>query len=664
MFADQESILRCKQNFLATGLLSQSNLIRKEIAESWQRSKSSSVNPGMRILPAPPPLEQTKHLLNDFIKAENRKSYDYFESKHNLLSAYGAAVYYVGTDLNIYGRYGNPDLLAELRALNLRFGANLAEPRIGTNAAALAAATMGEAWVSGHEHYIEALRPYVCAATVIYLDNSPIIADKFPSFAMLIVPLSKFTPSVKAFFNFILQNDKSRGHIKTSLERYLKDLYLEQYFGQDGSFFLFLDTQGCIVYCNSSFFDLFQLDYKQVIDKPLNVIFPELQAALSHLDFTKPIPLAEISFDSLPQGKNNFLMECKAIKKDSGNIGMIITLSNSRKFEPIINQAANYRGRYTFHNLLGKNKSFINTKALALKAANSPSNLLIVGESGTGKELFAHSIHNASVRRNNPFVSINCGAIPKELIGSELFGYSEGAFTGARKGGAKGKFELADGGTIFLDEIGEMPLDMQSVLLRVLEDKIVTRLGSTKQTLIDVRLIAATNQDIPKLVEEGKFRLDLYYRLNVFRLDMIPLRERPEDIPLLIDNFLEQFSHSFQKNVTGVANDVIELLQSYNWPGNIRQLRNIIERSVNITDSSQISLEDLPVDFLKLTGKKTTPQGENPSFSKMNQNHKLQERQLIERLMMKHNGNKTMVAQEMGLSRQALYRKLEKMSLT
>lgn len=205
---------------------------------------------------------------------------------------------------------------------------------------------------------------------------------------------------------------------------------------------------------------------------------------------------------------------------------------------------------------------------------------------------------------------------------------------------------------------------MQSVLLRVLEDKIVTRLGSTKQTLIDVRLIAATNQDIPKLVEEGKFRLDLYYRLNVFRLDMIPLRERPEDIPLLIDNFLEQFSHSFQKNVTGVANDVIELLQSYNWPGNIRQLRNIIERSVNITDSSQISLEDLPVDFLKLAGKKTPPQGENPSFSKMNQNHKLQERQLIERLMMKHNGNKTMVAQEMGLSRQALYRKLEKMSLT
>ena len=229
--------------------------------------------------------------------------------------------------------------------------------------------------------------------------------------------------------------------------------------------------------------------------------------------------------------------------------------------------------------------------------ANTPATVLLTGESGVGKEVFAKAIHNLSDRKDKPFIKINCAAIPEDLLESELFGYEKGAFTGATTT-KKGKFELADGGTIFLDEIGDMPLLLQSKLLRVLQEKEIERLGGSKPIKVDVRIIAATNKDLEKMVREGTFREDLYYRLNVIQIHIPPLRERREDIPVLIYYFLDKFNKMYGKNLS-ISDELVETLTSYDWPGNIRQLQNTIERMVILAKNPVLTEEDLPVDIKK-----------------------------------------------------------------
>lgn len=232
----------------------------------------------------------------------------------------------------------------------------------------------------------------------------------------------------------------------------------------------------------------------------------------------------------------------------------------------------------TFENIIGRSRSIVHVKNLALRAAATDSTVLIVGESGTGKELFAQAVHNASRRGNKPLVSINCAAIPTELLEAELFGYDEGAFTGAKKGGKKGKFELANGGTLFLDEIGDMPLPMQAKLLRVMQDKTVEHIGGEKGQTCDVRIIAATNKQLEDMVEQGTFRDDLYYRLNVICLEVPPLRERKEDIGEIVDYLVPGVCHKLGIPLKNFSPEALALLRAYPWPGNIRELINVIEQ--------------------------------------------------------------------------------------
>lgn len=227
-------------------------------------------------------------------------------------------------------------------------------------------------------------------------------------------------------------------------------------------------------------------------------------------------------------------------------------------------------------------------------AAQTPSNVLITGESGTGKELFAQAIHNASDRRNGPFVAINCGALPKSLIESELFGYEGGTFTGARREGCAGKFELANGGTIFLDEIGDMPFDVQVALLRVLQSHEVSRLGSSKTIKVDVRVISATNKDLLAAIDNNQFRSDLYYRLNVFGIAIPPLRERAGDVRLLADYFLQKYTSFSGHCLSGFTEAAYALLEEYEWRGNIRELENAVERAVYLTSEGRIGAECFP----------------------------------------------------------------------
>jgi len=248
--------------------------------------------------------------------------------------------------------------------------------------------------------------------------------------------------------------------------------------------------------------------------------------------------------------------------------------------------------------MLGKSPAISRIKEMVKRLSQSRSTILITGETGTGKGLLARATHHESLRSRGPFVPVNCASIPETLFESELFGYEEGAFTGAKKGGKPGRFELAEGGTLFLDEIGEMPLHMQVKLLNVLQDHALQRVGSITITPIDVRIIAASNQDLDTMVREKKFRADLFYRLNVIPMDLPPLWDRKEDIPILATTFLKESNHNTGKDISRFSARVMEAFQNHDWPGNIRELQNIIEYSVNMENSNTITMGSLPIRFL------------------------------------------------------------------
>ena len=295
----------------------------------------------------------------------------------------------------------------------------------------------------------------------------------------------------------------------------------------------------------------------------------------------------------------------------------------------------------------------------AKKIADSRSGILILGESGTGKELFAQAIHNYSDRREEPFVALNCGAIPKSLIEAELFGYEEGAFTGAKTSGNPGKFEIADGGTLFLDEIGEMPLDMQTRLLRIIEEGTVSRVGSTKEFVVDVRIIAASNKDLKEEVEQGNFRKDLYYRLNVLPLMLPSLRQRKDDIPILINYFMKRISKRLNKRPYDLTEAQMQQLMNYEWPGNIRELENFVELIINAeTLPAGIPQENIPAEnnlpslFEQLRPDESEWESKDITLSEM-------EKKLILHTLKKYNGNISLSAKALGISRNTLYRSIE-----
>ncbi len=310
--------------------------------------------------------------------------------------------------------------------------------------------------------------------------------------------------------------------------------------------------------------------------------------------------------------------------------------------------------KYILDAIIGESPVISSLKRLIEKAAASDSTVLIQGESGVGKEIVAQAIHNISSRSKNPFVAINCAAVPELLLESELFGYEEGAFTGARKGGKPGKFELADGGTILLDEIGDLPLNMQAKLLRVVQEKEFERVGGTRVIRFDVRVIAATNKDLRKLTAEGKFRIDLFYRLNVLPLYVSPLRERKDDIPLLIGHFIEKISR--EKNISPriISEEAMELLLKYNWPGNVRELENIIERALFLTEGTVVRPESLP-PHIQALGK----DGTTNEFRPMKDAVKEVERRLVVEALQRTNNNKVMAAKLLGITRVTLYQKMK-----
>lgn len=353
-------------------------------------------------------------------------------------------------------------------------------------------------------------------------------------------------------------------------------------------------------------------------------------------------------------GPRRCLVTAKPIKDDTWPwTGSVITLSEAPPAVLPKTGGQGWEARYTFDDIMGESPAILDVKAKAQMAAASSSTILIWGESGVGKELFAQAIHNASPRRQAPFVSINCAALPKELIQSELFGYVEGAFTGAHKGGRRGKIELAHGGTLFLDEIADMPLELQANLLRVLEEKSFLPLGGDKMVKVDLRVIAATQRRLEQDVLAGRFREDLYYRLNVVALHILPLRERVGDLGLLIPHYLKKLAEKTGRPVPKPDPSLPLMLASHRWPGNIRELINALEQAVNFMNGNVLLYRHLPA-YLKVL----SPSG--PAEDQGIVPLSVVEKKAIEHALGCCQGNVSQVARALGIGRNTLYYKMKK----
>ncbi|RFU65248.1 sigma 54-interacting transcriptional regulator [Peribacillus glennii] len=421
-----------------------------------------------------------------------------------------------------------------------------------------------------------------------------------------------------------------------------------------------VDENGIITVCNPSARKILNITNEGIIGKPVDHF-------LVHSRLKEVISSGKEELNKI-QDENGVKIIANRIpiRHENSVFGAVCTFQELKKLqqqEQEIRKKLMHRGHVTkYHedNIVGESEIFIKAIDKAKKYAQVDSTVLLSGETGVGKEVFAQLIHRFSKRAEGPFVAVNCAAIPLNLLESELFGYVEGAFTGAKKGGKTGLFELAHQGTIFLDEIGELAESLQAQLLRVLQEGEVMRLGDERVIPIDIRVIAASNRDLGSMVDEGKFRADLYYRLDILNIMIPSLNERREDIPLLCNYFTEELKKNIQKDIAGFTNEAVEILQNYHWPGNIRQLRNIVERCIILAEDNFINEETVMAaggkDFLDLDMKRGgLPKTNGQYFGNLPND----EHNRIVEVLKRVNGNKTEAAKILGIGRTTLWRKIK-----
>jgi len=366
----------------------------------------------------------------------------------------------------------------------------------------------------------------------------------------------------------------------------------------------------------------------------------------------------EMAVRALKEGATDFVLKPWQNEKLLATIATAIKLKKSYKEVDKLKKAKKQLEadiNQPFKDIIGNSKAIRDVFSLIEKVAKTDANVLILGENGTGKELIARAIHQRSLRKDNSFISVDMGAITETLFESELFGHKKGSFTDAKEDRA-GRFEVANEGTLFLDEIGNLSLPLQSKLLTVLQNREVTRIGTNKSISIDIRLVCATNMNIHDMVKENTFRQDLLYRINTVEINLPPLRDRLEDIPLLADHFIGQYAKKYRKNVHGISDDGIQKLKKYNWPGNIRELQHAIERAIIMTDAERLETGD----FMFLS-----PAGSSLGADVTSDNLNLDEveKSVIQKAINIHDGNISKAAEELGLTRASLYRRLEKHGL-
>lgn len=432
-----------------------------------------------------------------------------------------------------------------------------------------------------------------------------------------------------------------------------------------------IDMEGIVFYVNDQCAEYFQKSKEDILNRHIMESFSETKM-LEGLKSDKPGPVFYSSALGIgismhvplyDNGEKIGLAEYDVVQRSE------LLYEFSDEYNRFLDQELNNLTRdltklegikYSINNLVGRSQVMLELKQKIITTARSSSTVMITGETGTGKELVAHAVHNLSNRRRERFIKVNASSFPKSLAESELFGYESGSFTGARRQGKKGKFELADKGTLFIDEINQMPMQIQPKLLRVLQEKELDRIGGERPVPIDVRIIAASNEDLKELVKAGRFRKDLYYRLNVIELEVPPLRERTEDIGDIAQSIIEELNVQMGRSITGVDEKALAMLKQRKWPGNVRELRNSIERAMNFAGENMLRMEDFDTDG-PVKGIAGLPLDKGDRLIDQARNDA--ERDVIKKVLAHFNNNKSKAAEYLGIARPLLYQKMKRLGI-
>lgn len=557
--------------------------------------------------------------------------------------------------------WGDDVILKEAAKLSMSVGALMDERSVGTNAMGTAIKENAPIQVTAKEHFIGAYHRWTCSAAPFHdVEGALIGTVNLTGNSELVHPhtLGLVVAAVKAIENH-LQNNLVQKQLFDS------NMYAFAMMNNLSYGVFAVDLNEDIHWVNDTACNTLNIRRLLLLNQPINKFFKEWNQARKSVLSGKSFKDEEGHFLLRELKDEKFLFNAYSIKTAEQEIlGYLITFREYSSMLKLVNKYTGSQARYTFDNIIGQSKVIKETLRNAKTIADSPSTVLITGDSGTGKEVFAQAIHNASSRRDAGFVALNCGAISPSLIESELFGYDDGAFTGAKKGGNPGKFELANNGTLFLDEIGEMPMDMQVRLLRAIQEGSVQRIGSDKTTRVDVRIIAATNKNLEEEVKQGRFRLDLFYRLNVIPIRVPSLSERKEDLWTLLKYFLKHKAAKLRMPVPDIEIELLDRVMAYHWPGNVRELENFAEKLVIL--EGKLSLEMMDTEFRNILETIRPVKVVSPSammYEREIMTLDEMERRAISNAVNQLNGNMTLVAKRLGISRNTLYLKMKKYNL-
>ncbi len=621
------------------------------IKRSHDRSKAFGIDPERQYPKHIVKGEEFKHYL-DKNKELLSISDSILDQLLDVVQKNGFIIFLTDKDGCILNIQGGKETMKAAKELNMVEGAFMSEESIGTNAMGTAINENAAVQITAKEHFISAYHQWTCSAAPIRYNDHIIGILNLTGKADKVHPhtLGLVIAAVTAIENKL--NNQKILHELFASRQYAWAMMNNLAYGVFA-----IDLNDEIKWVNDSACRIINIRRKKLIDESISDILPDWakikRIILNELNFHDE----ESSF-AINDMNDRFLFNSYLIKNENKEIlGYLLTFRPLSRMLNLVKKYSGLHAHYTFSDIIAKSSK---TKALikyAKSIAKSPSTVLVTGESGTGKEVFAQAIHNASERKDGAFVAVNCGAISPSLIESEIFGYEEGAFTGAKKGGSAGKFELADGGTIFLDEIGEMPIDMQVKLLRVIQEGTVTRLGAQNSKKIDVRIIAATNKDLLQEIEKEKFRLDLYYRLNVIPLHIPSLKERKEDIVPLARNFMTLKSEKLNKPIPELTGEIENKITNYEWKGNVRELENYIEKLVNIGSSDEL-----------ITNIELDNPTEIPTIVQNDRKMEVKSLETVEKEAILYaiselKGNMTQVAKALGIGRNTLYAKLKKFGI-
>ncbi len=609
------------------------------IASSHKRSKKYNIDPN--LTKAPESTRLTAKELEERI--ENQKTFytvakEQIDKLYTLMQGTGFCMALADKDGYVLYIIGDADLVEHFKNRNCIPSYRWTEKDMGTCAIGLTLEDKKPIYIPGNEMY---------ATLAQNISNSGAPVFDIDGSLLGVISLSGYTEKMHIHtLGLVCQAAEAvTSHLKEqrhSKELAIKNKYMSALLEAGTKGIVTVDPKGRIVQTNQKARCIFELD-KNCIGKPFSSLTKTNFNFEQVLHKGKRFLAREISTNK----GNVFLALDPVIMKNGEIVGAILTITEKKEMMQLAMEMTGAKAHFTFDAIVGTSPKLLEALEIAKIAAKNTASLLIYGETGTGKELFAQAIHNAGDRSDRPFVALNCGAIPSELLESELFGYEEGAFTGAQKGGRPGKLELADTGTLFLDEIGDMPFNMQVKLLRALQTGEIRRVGGIRTIPIDIRIISATNKDLKKEIEKECFRPDLFYRITTLSILIPPLRERRDDIPLLVDYFFKRFGSLDTRKC--LAPNIYNLIVNYSWPGNVRQLESAIERAIHLADGKTIKAEHFGIEKNNADGTAVR----NLTLDEM-------EKTIISESLQKHRGNMSSCAKSLGISRPTLYRKLEK----